>query len=184
MGKISKLTGIFAITLAVLLLLGPSMANAKANCSLFEEAGEYQKQDQPARADSKAGFSGRLRIYMVEPFSRYTDNSGAHYDYGFLDFAYNGDISINYLDTLCDTITYNGSGWDSPDISESNLMAIAVVFSDESERRFSVPPDSFPFDAFYVQATAAATTSEQWSNETSEPGFTHTVFIEEGTRDG
>ncbi len=73
------------------------------------------------------------------------------------------------------------SGTDFDDITEGNIMAIAVAFSNEGQRSFSVPPDSFPFDAFYVEATAAATTTEQWSNATSEPGFTHTVFVEEGT---
>ncbi|MBN2226212.1 MAG: hypothetical protein JW763_02490 [candidate division Zixibacteria bacterium] len=176
--------GAFAIVLVVMLLFWPAVTSAETNYSLFMEAAGYQAVDQPARAASNEGFSGRLRIYIVEPFSRYTDNSGAHYDYGFLDFAYNADISINYLDTLCDTVTFNGSGWNNPNLTEGNIMAIAVVFAEEGVRSFSVPPDSFPFSAYYVQATAAATTTEQWSNETSEPGFTHTVFVEEGTRDG
>ena len=169
------------VLLAAITLSGATVLADETNYSVANVVSSQQVIQPVSGQGDKGDYSCRLRIYVVEPFSRFVDASAAHYDFGFLDFMYNSEITLAYQESLTDTVTWDASGTDFDDITEGNIMAIAVAFSNEGQRSFSVPPDSFPFDAFYVEATAAATTTEQWSNATSEPGFTHTVFVEEGT---
>lgn len=99
---------------------------------------------------SKAPYTGRLRIYVVEPVSRWNMYNGQPYHFGFLGFAYNQDISIDPQDTYQDSITWTG------DITESNAMVMAVVFNSEPHQGYAYPPSSNPFTAYYTDATAAA----------------------------
>jgi hypothetical protein len=119
-------------------------------------------------------YQGHLRLYVVEPTSRWNDNSGTPYHFGFLEFAYDNAILIDYLDTYTDTINWNG------DITEDNVMVIAAVFNPTGHQSYAYPPSTNPFTAYYVDAAAAAipgTTDYNTQNE----NYTHTVFIEEGT---
>jgi hypothetical protein len=51
-------------------------------------------------------YDGHLRIYIVEPDSRWNMEDGAPYHYGFIDFAFDDTISIDYLETYENTITF------------------------------------------------------------------------------
>ena len=84
------------------------------------------------------------------------------------------DLSINYLDTYEDTATWNG------DVSEGNVIVMAAVFNVVSHKAYAYPPSRNPFDAYYVDAAAAATPGNTGYNTVIE-NFTHTVFVEEGT---
>ena len=53
-------------------------------------------------------YEGVLRIYIAEPVSRWNMYDGEPYHYGFLDFAYNNEILIDYEDTKEDTIIWDG----------------------------------------------------------------------------
>ena len=68
-------------------------------------------------------YQGTLKIYIAEPVSRFNMYDGEPYHYGFLDFAYNNEISIDYEDTLEDTIVWDG------DVSENNVIVIASIFN-------------------------------------------------------
>ncbi|UCF13533.1 MAG: hypothetical protein JSW06_04550 [Thermoplasmatales archaeon] len=121
-----------------------------------------------------APYRGHLRIYIVEIISRWNDYSGEPYHFGFMDFAYDDSLSIDYLDTFTDSITWSG------DVEEDNIMVMAATFNPVAHQGFSNPPAGKPFEAHYVDAAAGATPGNTGFNTVTE-NFTHTVFIEEGT---
>lgn len=125
-------------------------------------------------------YVGRLRVYVVEPRSRWDNYDRDPYYFGFLDFAFNNIISIEYLDTYENTIIWNGSEAGYGNVRETNIMVIAVVFNPEQHQGYAYPPSQHPFDAYYVDATAAAQPGETGYNMVTE-NFTHTVFGEEAT---
>lgn len=129
---------------------------------------------QPTGKANNAPYTGRVRLYVVEPVSRWNNYAGQPYHFGFLGFAVNEIISIDPADTYHKSVTWNG------DISESNAMVIAAVFNSEPHQGYAYPPSSNPFTAYYTDATAAATPGNTGYNTvTSE--FTHTVLVEEAT---
>jgi PKD repeat protein len=123
---------------------------------------------------SKAPYTGRLRIYVVEPVSRWNMYNQQPYHFGFLGYAFNQDISIGSLDTYQNSITWNG------DVTEDNAMVIAVVFNSEPHQGYAHPPSGNPFTAYYNDAAAAATPGNTGYNVVNDT-FTHTVFAEEAT---
>ncbi|UCD17928.1 MAG: hypothetical protein JSV44_03210 [Candidatus Zixiibacteriota bacterium] len=183
-----KRQGLFSIAvcaLTALLLFGPTIVAAEVNYTVHKTATGSQAPQPVAEQANRGDYQGRLRIYVVEQVStHYFDYYSQPYEFCFMDFAYNMPITLAYQETFTDTVTWSGEGTEYDDITEGNIMVMAVMFNSEAHRSYSDPPDQFPFDAYYVDATAAATTTEQWSNATTEPGFTHTVFVEEGTSEG
>jgi hypothetical protein len=92
-------------------------------------------------------FDGRLRVYVVEPDSRWSDSNGIPYRFGFLSFAFDRKLSLVKKDikNLGETYTYTsiwiGGLYGFKDISIDNIMVIAAIFDEEND---------------YVQQTAAA----------------------------
>jgi hypothetical protein len=96
-------------------------------------------------------YNGRLKLYLTEIISQFTDYSSKSYHYGFINYLNNTDISVagNNILTLSDT--KNISVYKS-----ENLMIIGVIFSSEKNTGYSDPPtDKKPFDAYYADATNA-----------------------------
>jgi thiol-disulfide isomerase/thioredoxin len=127
-------------------------------------------------------YKGTLRIFIVEPYSRWDMNNNQPYHYAFLDFALDESISIPYTESYQSEVTWNpeDSGYPSSSISETNIMAIAAVYNQESTQRYANPPFQYPFDAHLIDATAAATPRDPGMNEKTED-YTHTGLIEEAT---
>jgi len=95
-------------------------------------------------------YEGTLKVYVVEPVSRWKDYNGKPYHFGFLDYAINENIVIEGGEELKRTIVWNGTA-EGYEISKDNVMAIAVVFSKEGETRYSDPPQNTrPFTAHFV----------------------------------
>ena len=125
-------------------------------------------------------YEGYLRIYIVEPESRWDNYDDEPYHYGFLDYAFNESISINYLETYEDTINWNGNQNGYGDIQEDNIVVLAAIFNPEINIAYAQPPIQDKFESHFVDATAGAIPGETNSNIQNE-NFTHTVFIEEAT---
>ena len=119
-------------------------------------------------------YDGTLRVYIIEPESRWDMYDGNPYHYALLDIVSTEQLSIDYLDTYEDSITWNG------DVSEDNIMVMAAIFNPEAVQEYAYPPSTNPFDAYYVDAAAGAHPGETDYNKVTEE-FTHTVFAEEGT---
>jgi hypothetical protein len=126
-----------------------------------------------------AYYDGRLRVYVVEQVSRWTHlPSGDHYDFGFLDFALDSVFSIPEDGLFDYAWTWDASSAGYGDIEAGNIMVMAAVFNPESHPQYSDPPTNLqPFDAYYVDAAAAATPGSPGVNESNQD-FTHTTFIE------
>jgi hypothetical protein len=127
-----------------------------------------------------AGYTGNLKVYVVEPTSRWDNHDGEPYGFGFLDFAYEGDISIDYMETKNITIEWDPQQAGYNDVNENNIMAIAAVFNPVPHDGRANPPFGNPFDAYYVDACAGARPGEEDRN-VREGDITHTVLVETGT---
>ena len=125
-------------------------------------------------------YDGDLRIYVVEQVSRWDAQDGNPYKFGFLDFALDDKLSIEYLDTFTDMIAWDANDAGYSNVQENNLMVIAAVFNPEIHKGYSDPPFGSAFDAFYVDATAGATPGSTGYNTVNED-FTHTVLVEKAT---
>jgi hypothetical protein len=125
-------------------------------------------------------YEGYLRIYIVEPESRWDNFDGEPYHYGFLGFAFNETISIDYQETYSNNIIWNGNQAGYSDIEEENIMVIAAIFNPEISKAYARPPTSGKFEAHFTDAVAGAKPGESISNTVNE-NYTHSVLVEEGT---
>ena len=125
-------------------------------------------------------YEGYLRVYVTEIISRWNGNDGNPFHVAFLGFAFNEEISINYNDTYENTIVWNATDAGYPDIQEDNVMILAAIFNSELHQGYAAPPGSNSFDAYYLDAFAAATPGSTGNNTVTED-FTHTVFCEVAT---
>lgn len=125
-------------------------------------------------------YTGFLRVYVVEPQSRWDNYDKNPYHFGFLDFAINEQLSIAYQGTYSKQVTWNAQEAGYSNVQEDNLIVIAAVFNPDANKGFANPPSKNPFDAYYLDATAGAAPGETGSNTVKE-NFTHTVFVEEAT---
>lgn len=119
-------------------------------------------------------YKGYLRVYIVEIESRWKMENRQKYHYAFLDFAYNNQIAIRYQETYKNTFNWSG------DVDDDNVIIMAALFNPESHRNYADPPLGRPFDAYDVDAAAAAQPGETGHNTVNED-FTHSVFLEVGT---
>ncbi len=135
-------------------------------------------------ADSRANYNCWLRVYMVEPKSRWTDYSNYYYyDFGFLDFGLDTALSLPYQGTYQTTRT-----WTPPvavgTIDSSNIMVMAALFNQEDGgTNYSNPPSADPFTIHAANAAAAAIPGVPGYDTAFGPS-THTVFVEEATQQG
>jgi Dockerin type I domain len=130
--------------------------------SVFAGPGEY------AAAETKGNpsYSGVIRVYVVEPASRWNADDDMPYHYGCLDFI-DVPFTLPYQGVFDTNFHWNGSGFTNPTISQNNIMIIASIFHGDTSNS-------------YVEATAAAKVDTQWNNTVNQ-NFTHTVLVEEGT---
>ena len=143
---------------------------------------EKNENEQPGMKTTNVSrpYDGHLRVYVVEPESRWDNYDGDPYHFGFLDFAIDEELSIDYLDAYNAQVTWNAQQAGYQNVEEQNIMVMAAVFNPESHTKYAYPPSTNPFDAHYVDAAAAATPGTTGENTVNE-NFTHTVFVEEGT---
>jgi len=146
----------------------------------IETYGENRERNAsyPSNIEGSLPYKGHLRIYVVEPVSRWNNYEGEPYHFGFLDFAFNDIISVDYQEVFTKSITWNGNQAGFGDIQENNIIVMAALFNPEIHKGYSNPPIGLPFETHYVDA--AATPGNSASNTVNEE-FTHTVFVEEAT---
>jgi hypothetical protein len=95
-------------------------------------------------------YAGRLKLYLTEIISEFTDYESKPYHFGLIDYLNDTDISVDGNSILAFSDTKNISEYDY-----ENLMVIGVVFSSENNTGYSNPPEGNPFDAYYADATNA-----------------------------
>ncbi|MDG6219223.1 MAG: Ig-like domain-containing protein [Candidatus Thermoplasmatota archaeon] len=128
----------------------------------------------------ESDYRGLLKVYVIEPISRWNESWGSPYRFALLDFAYDSDIEVS--DSLTKEISWNP--FFIGNVDKDNIMVIAVLFNEHSEVRYSNPNNQQrKFDAYFTDASAAATPETIGYNRVTDE-FTHTVFIEKGSTSG
>ena len=99
-------------------------------------------------SNDEVAYKGNLRVYVVEPISKYKDYKGNNYHYAFIGYAINKNISI-----VKGKMSY-ASLWRT-NITD-NIMIIGVLFDADSITKYSDPPaNKHPFRAYFVDAVDA-----------------------------
>ncbi len=129
-----------------------------------------------------ADYAGTIRVFMVEPVSRWADGNGDAYGFGLLDFALEQAVEIKEYEAWEQTVVFNpaASGFT---VSPSNIMAQAVLFNVDSVETDAFPPYGNLFQAHYVDAAAQARPGQVGMNSTAL-GFTHTAWVEQSGSGG
>jgi hypothetical protein len=170
--KKNRISKIFGASVIILLLV-----------STFSVLGVNIKNNETLGSEPSypiTSYGGQLRVYVVEPVSRWDDYDGNPYHYGFLDLAIDEKLSIDYNDSYNKQVTWDAQQAGYDNVEEQNIMVIAAIFNPKGKIKYSYPPNSNPFTAHFVDAAAAATPGTTGKNTVTE-NFTHTVFVEEGT---
>ena len=71
-------------------------------------------------------YNGTLRVYIVEPVSRWNNNAGNPYHFGLLDFIVR---DLNIMNTATISLTWNSVTAGSGVITPGNIMVIASAFN-------------------------------------------------------
>jgi hypothetical protein len=181
----SYLVKIPVLSIFLLLAMVLLLAANQLNYSPVEEnefTGNQQPISQAVNSVPKP-YNATLRVYIVEPVSPrnwfYDEVEGQPFDMAFLDFALHKQMTLYQFDSFDTTFT-----WTAPtiysDITEDNIMAIAVMFDDTPKQAYGEPPIGAPYIGYFSDAAAGATPIESIPNEARD-GFTHSVFIEKIT---
>ena len=108
-------------------------------------------------------YFGRLRSYVTEVESRWLDENGNPYHFGFLDFAINKLVLIPPHKTKTYTTTWDGTknhkGQTFPDITADNIMVITTLSHWIPHYRTGYQGGIYKqrYFAFYVDQTTAST---------------------------
>ena len=111
--------------------------------------------------NEETSYKGRIRIYVNEIQSRWTDHDGNPYSYAFLDFAANEAITIPANNDISIDKQWLADGAGFGDVYGENLYIIAVVFKNNATIKYSDPPDNtYSFEAYYADKTIGKRVSE------------------------
>jgi len=143
--RIGKLIGAAVIILLLTTTLSAIGVNVVKNDELETE-----------QSDPKTIYGGQLRVYVVEIISRWDNYYGDPYHYAFLDFAIDEKLSIEYNTTYNTQVTWDAQQAGYENVTEDNIIVMAAIFNPKSQTKYSLPPVSYPFKAYYVDAAAAA----------------------------
>ena len=116
--------------LCVLILLLPgAFGQAQQYCPAESNETVKELPTPVALTNDSLSYNGMLRVFLVEPVSRYTDNWGDNYHMGFLDFAIEDPLEMSYgCGSYSKTVVWDGPAHGFEGITEDNIMAIAVVY--------------------------------------------------------
>ncbi|MBD3257595.1 hypothetical protein GF377_04115 [candidate division GN15 bacterium] len=180
--KLGNGSFVVSAILALLLLTAPAIADEvlidKASPAVTPEV-MPEGTAVPMLSSPADAYAGTLRIYIVEPRSRWLAADAAPYEMGFLEFATVEALSIPDSDRYEQLYTWSGAtnGWL---VSETNVMAIAVVFRDDGVTTDAYPGNGAWYTAYYVDGAAGAAPGETVESYIGS-GWTHSVFVEEAT---
>jgi len=107
-------------------------------------------------------YFGKLRSYVTEIESRWNDNNGNPYQFGFLDFAFDRPILLIPGKTKMLSVEWDGAadhgGQTYEDITEDNIMVISTISHWIPHYRTAYETEDYiqKYFAFYVDQTSAA----------------------------
>lgn len=176
MNKIKKINKLIITSIIILTLVFSYTTLSIENI----DEDSYSKTTNIMNNSNSIPYEGYLRIYVVEPESRWDNFDGEPYHYGFLGFAYNESISINYQETFNENIIWNANQAGYSDVEEDNIMVIAAIFNPEISAAYARPPTSGKFETHFVDQVLGVKPGQTKINE-DIVNYTHSVLVEEGT---
>lgn len=72
-------------------------------------------------------YRGRLRVYVTEITSRWSDSIGEPYHFSMLGYMINEDVSLSSSGSQCSTILWDGTE-EGYDIEPENIMVVAALY--------------------------------------------------------
>jgi hypothetical protein len=178
------LSGVAGLVL-ILLLIGTATGEDACRWIPPDHVTPYTPE-KPSGSTERGTYTGTLRVYVAEIIGRWYDNNNVPFHNAFVSFALEQDVSLADGDTLIRTVQWDGHDYMSvdglpfDDIQENNIKVIAAVFKSSNYPGYSDPPLGAEFAVHEVDACAGATPGTTGYNETAD-GFTHSVFIEDGS---
>jgi hypothetical protein len=127
--------------------------------------------------NSLAAYRGTVRVFVNEIVSSlgWKDSAGKLYTFPFLDYDFVESITLLPGGTFEKTTEWdgaqhnNGYGVSFDKITFDNIMVIAGVFNNTGYLKYSYPPSTNPFTAYYVDETEGARPSALASDVTTLP---------------
>lgn len=113
-----------------------SVANITANITLSWLGNATINITSSIQNNEATQYNGYIRAFITENISRYNTSLGDPYHFGFLDFAFDENISINSGGVYSNNTLWNGNehqdnhGDDFGDIIASNMQVTLVVYND------------------------------------------------------
>ena len=145
--------------------------------SKLKEPGQLGEMPDQALSNPKGTYTGTLRMYVVKPTYHWNDNDGHPYEFGFMNFS--------EVTTL--NIPEGGSYYNEATISIAGMYddnsAVIGALSDPTPHMQDACVNQgggCTFWAYYGDGCALAYCGTAATQPTME-GYTHTVFVEEGT---
>jgi hypothetical protein len=124
-------------------------------------------------------YQGTLRVFVVEPTSRWADSYGTHFDNGFLAWALVADVVITNTEPWQQTVIWDGAAAGYGDITQNNVAAVAALYNAVGEMRDAYPPNGYYFWAYPVDAAAQAWVGLPGDSQSSDT-CSHTTLVEAG----
>ncbi len=173
--------------LAVLVVLMAAPLALAEDATLVSELGvtvTQQEAMEPVSGTDKVDYMGQIRLYIVEPVSRWKDSDSKSYEYGFLDFGIEEGFVLPEGEQMMWTFTFDPDNHGLGYLQFHNIAVQAVVSDwDNPQTAYADPPSGNAFTAYYHDAAAMAFPGQPGINST-EFGTTHTMFAEECTSGG
>lgn len=124
-------------------------------------------------------YRGTMRIFVVEPTSRWTDSYGTHFDNGFLSWGLVADVVLTNTDPWQQTVIWDGAAAGYGDITQNNVAVVAALYNAVGEMRDAYPPYGYYFWAYPVDAAAQAWVGFPGGSHSADT-CTHTTVVEAG----
>ncbi len=174
---------LWTIICIIVLTLSVSLsATIRDNVSIVREKSiiNIDNNNESALKSSSAVYTGKIKVHIIEPDSRWIDYTGVHYDNAHLFYAVLANFTAPEAGIWDTTVTIDAASYGFPGVTVDNIGSAVAVFTDNDVLCDADPPNGNWFNANYADASAMAYPGIKGENET-KPGFTHSVFIEEGT---
>ncbi len=132
-----------------------------------------------------SSYDGHLHVYVTEVVSSmgWYDTGGYLYTFPFLDYAFNGDITISAGNTWQYDVDWdgkdhdNGMGEDFGEITQDNTMVIAAIFNNNNDYVdetagciAGTDTDPKTFDVYFGDSTPPPKVSSNQSDMEYDPG--------------
>ncbi len=171
---------------AILLMVVLSFSIAlSANVSIVRDnpnisIDKLKQSNENSIESNTAVYSGKIKVHIIEPVSRWNDLNGYAYENAHLWYALLSNLSIPDASVWDTTITWVGADHNYPNVTPENIGTAVAVFNGTSEVVDAYPPNGYWYSANYADASAKALPGIPGMNHTAT-GFTHSVYVEEGS---